>query len=205
MYPLRGTQLGTEYWRLTSWILLSVSRLKSTSIRFYRQCFPLVLENLQLYGFVGKLSPFVLENLQKVAPSDLLRVLTTGLHAVYFYAHSKRKRSSSKLWPYQSQLNANGPITNVHNSKWMPICLPEWSMCLPVNRTDSIGFPLLKRALIGCATRPTFWNVNSTEYCTKRSIFMVYRYAWITNYFFKNVYIHNALPNAVSSPNRCKY
>ena len=52
--PLRGTQLVTEIWRLTSWILLSVSRLKSTSIQFRRQCFPLVLENLQLSGLVGK-------------------------------------------------------------------------------------------------------------------------------------------------------
>ena len=54
-YPLRGTQLVTEIWNLTSWILLLVSRLKNTSIRFHRQCFPLALESLQLSGFVGKL------------------------------------------------------------------------------------------------------------------------------------------------------
>ena len=137
MYPLRGTKLVTEIWRLTSWILLSVSRLKSTSIRFHRKCFPLMLENLQLSGFVVNFFPFVLENLQKVAPSDL-RVPSTGLRAVYFYAHSKHKRPSSK-WSFNSQLNANGPVMNVHNNKWIPIRSPEWSMCLPVNRTDSIG------------------------------------------------------------------
>ena len=57
VYPVRDTQLVTEILRPTSWILLSVSRLKSTSIRFHRQCFPLVLENIQLSGFVGKLFP----------------------------------------------------------------------------------------------------------------------------------------------------
>ena len=143
--PLWGTQLVTEIWRLTSWILLSVSRLKSTSIRFHRQCFPLVLENLQLSSFVGKPFSRSCWRISKKSHHQInLRVLSTGLHAVYFYAHSKLKCPSSKLWSFKSQFNTNGPVMNVRNNKWIPIRSPEWSMCLPVNRTSSIGFPLLK-------------------------------------------------------------
>ena len=168
MYPLRGTQLVTEIWRLTSWILLSVSWLKSTSIRFHRQCFPLVLENLQLSGFIGKLFfPFVLENLQKSRAIRFAR-----LHAVYFMPMcSKRKHPSSKLWSFKSQLNANGPVMNVHNNKWIPNRSPVWSMCLPVNRTGSIGFPLLKRALSRAIrfTSPEYWNTRSLFLCPQQT------------------------------------
>ena len=168
VYPLRGTQLVTEIWRLTSWILLSVSWLKSTSIRFHRQCFPLVLENLQLSGFVGKLfSRSCWRTSKKVAPSDI-RDYT---QFIFMPMCSKRKHPSSKLWSFKSQLNANGPVMNVHNNKWIPNRSPDWSMCLPVNRTGSIGFPLLKRALSRAIrfTSPEYWNTHSLFLCPQQT------------------------------------
>ena len=66
---------------------------------------------------------------------------------------------------------------NVHNKKWIPICSPEWSMGLSVNRTGSIGF--CREAL----KEPRDSNVGILENkSTLLTISRLWRYCGPSNY-----------------------